>query len=205
MSVFRSNSRPNDSDANRTAEPAARAESDLLSANVNPEAARESMRTTAGASFPPFAEREVRAMPVEAEKCANVIAAGSKWSGTLNIEDSVRIEGQLSGEVNAKGTVHISEGARVEAKIRASFVIVSGAFKGEVRCSERLELLPKSRLEGQIVTKVLNVHEGAVLDGSIQMTAEREPATTARTRETPERNGSDAAPEPTTRSRATTA
>jgi cytoskeletal protein CcmA (bactofilin family) len=157
--------------------------------------------------MPSFGEREVRVLPVEADKCANVIAASSKWSGTLNIEDSVRIEGQLSGEVNAKGTVHISEGARVEAKIRAAFVIVSGAFKGEVRCSERLELMPKSRLEGQIVTKVLNVHEGAILDGSIQMTAEREATTTSRTRETAaERNGADTAAEPTpVRQRSTSA
>jgi len=145
-------------------------------------------------------------MAVEADKCANVIAASSKWSGTLNVEDSVRIEGQLSGEVNAKGTVHISEGARVDAKIRAAFVVVSGAFKGEVRCSERLELLPKSRLEGQIITKVLNVHEGAVLDGSIQMTAEREATTTGRTRDTASAtNGADAAEPTPVRTRTTSA
>jgi cytoskeletal protein CcmA (bactofilin family) len=110
----------------------------------------------------------------------------------------------MSGEIVAKGTVHIAEGARVDAKIRASFVVVSGSFKGEVRCTERLELLPKSRVEGQLVTKVLNVHEGAVVDGSIQMTAETAP----RTRET-ERNGSTAseeAPEPTpVRAKATSA
>jgi len=191
MSVFRNNSRPGDSDPNnRYAEMPARPESvDLL--NKEAQTPQEGARS----ALPPFAERETRPVPTEADKCANVIAAGSKWSGSLNIDDSVRIEGQLSGEVNAKGTVHIAEGARVDAKVRASFVVVSGSFKGEARCSERLELMPKSRVEGQIVTKVLNVHEGAVVDGSIQMTSNRE-ARTPRSKET-ERHRTDHPAEPT--------
>jgi cytoskeletal protein CcmA (bactofilin family) len=107
-----------------------------------------------------------------ADQCANVIASGSKWSGTLNIDDSVRIEGNLTGEIVAKGTVHISDGARVEAKIRAAYIVISGSFKGELRCDERLELMPKSRVEGEMITKLLNVHEGAIVDGSLQMASE---------------------------------
>lgn len=118
-------------------------------------------------------EREVRPQATDPEKCTNVIAASSKWSGSLNVDDSVRVEGQVSGEIVAKGTVHISEGARVDAKVRAAFVVISGSFKGEIRCSERLELLPKSRVEGSLHTKVLNVHEGALVDGTIEMQAER--------------------------------
>jgi cytoskeletal protein CcmA (bactofilin family) len=134
----------------------------------------EEERPAPTSTYTPFAEREGRSAPTDADKCANVIAAGSKWNGSLNIDDSVRIEGQLSGEVVAKGTVHIADGARVDAKVRAAFVIVNGSFKGEVRCSERLELMPKSRVEGAIITKLLTMHEGAIIDGSIQMTPERQ-------------------------------
>jgi cytoskeletal protein CcmA (bactofilin family) len=118
------------------------------------------------------AERDSTLQQSSAEQCPNVIAAGSKWTGSLNISDSVRIEGQLNGEIVAKGTVHIAEGARVEAKIEAAFVVVSGSFKGQVKAGERLELMPKSRVEGELVTKILHVHEGAVVDGTIQMQAE---------------------------------
>jgi len=111
--------------------------------------------------------------PTAPDKCANVIAAGSTWKGTLSIEDSVRIDGRVSGEVEAKGTIHIAEGAVVEAKIRASFVVISGTFKGEVRSLERLELLPHSKVQGDLITKVLNVHEGAVVDGNIRMAGDK--------------------------------
>ena len=182
MSVFR-NPRPGDKDGepNRFGEsslPRPENNGDLLQ-NIPSVEPVEPPRT----SFPSFAEREApRGGPASApgdgrgptplEKCANVIATGSRWNGSMNIEDSVRIEGHVTGEVNAKGTIHIAEGAHVEAKVRAGYVVISGVFKGEVRCDERLELMPKSRVEGEMVTKVLNVHEGAVVDGSIQMANE---------------------------------
>ena len=182
MSVFRNNPRPTENVdvPGRFGETPARADTnnDLLARGQQPEEER--------AAYPSFAERESRPMPTDADKCPNVIAAGSKWSGSLNIDDSVRIEGQVSGEVVAKGTVHIGEGARVEAKIRAAFVVVAGSFKGEVRCDERLELTPKGRVEGDIVTKSLTISEGATIDGSIQMTAPKDRA----------RNGDEAEPAP---------
>lgn len=164
MSLFNPNPRPADS-SNRGARPA-----ETPSTGRVDDVASQDDDVRAGMS--PFMERNAPvtgAGPTDADKCSNVIATGSRWSGTLKIDDSVRIEGQLSGEVDAKGTVHIAEGARVEAKVRAAFVVISGSFKGEVRCTERLELMPRSRVEGQLVTKVLNVHEGAIVDGTIQM------------------------------------
>jgi cytoskeletal protein CcmA (bactofilin family) len=182
MSIFRTNPRPErDGENGRLGEtaaprkdyspdaPAVRAE--FATEPRTPEAAARPFQAAAtAAEREPRPEREVRPVATDPDKCANVVAAGSRWSGSLTIDDSVRIEGQLSGEVNAKGTVHISDGARVEAKIRAAFVVISGSFKGQVRCTERLELMPKSRVEGELITKVLNVHEGAQLDGNIQMT-----------------------------------
>ena len=109
--------------------------------------------------------------PTPPDRCANVIAAGAKWQGTLTVDDSVRIEGNFSGEIRSKGTVHVSEGAQVDAKVRAGFVVVSGNFRGEIRCEQRVDLMPRSRVTGEVITKVLSVHEGAILDGRVQMTA----------------------------------
>jgi cytoskeletal protein CcmA (bactofilin family) len=158
---------------NQPVEQAAPAEN--LLTQVRPEEPREVAREAhREAPREPLAfERDARAIPTPPDKCVNVIAAGSRWKGTLNVPDSVRIDGHVSGEVDAKGTVHISEGAVVEAKVKAAFVVICGAFKGELRCLERLELLPKSKVQGDLVTKVLNVHEGAVIDGSIRMSAEK--------------------------------
>jgi cytoskeletal protein CcmA (bactofilin family) len=131
------------------------------------------------ARTPRVVERDPRTIPTPPERCVDVIAAGSKWKGVLNIQDSVRIEGQVNGEVEAKGTIHIAEGAVVEAKLKAAFIIVAGNFKGEVRCLEKLELLPKSKVQGDLETKMLNVHEGATVDGTIRMTTDKASAAAA--------------------------
>jgi cytoskeletal protein CcmA (bactofilin family) len=107
--------------------------------------------------------------PTPADKCTNVVSAGAKWNGTLTVDDSLRIDGVFSGEVESKGTVHVAEGAQVDAKVRAQYVVVSGEFRGEIRCEQRTDLMPRSRVSGEVYTKVLSVHEGATLDGSVKM------------------------------------
>ncbi len=167
MTFFGSNStRPGARDFSRPARPGAKPE--------------EQAEEAASPAFPaperpdPFNLQTPmpRQGPTPAESCPNVIATGSRWKGNLTIEDSVRVDGQMSGEIEAKGTVHIAESAVVDAKIHAQYVVVSGRFSGEIRCRERLELMPKSRVRGELVTKLLTVHEGAVIDGRIQMTTE---------------------------------
>ena len=108
--------------------------------------------------------------PTPPEKCTNVVAAGAKWKGSLTVDDSVRVEGTFSGEIQTKATVHIVEGAQVDAKVRAAFVVVAGSFQGEIRCEQRVDLTPRSRVTGEIYTKALSVQEGAKLDGRVQMT-----------------------------------
>ena len=128
---------------------------------------------------PAFARQAAVAGPTPPDDCASVVSFGSTWQGTLKIDGSVRIDGQFSGEVEAQDTVHIAEGARVDAKISATYVVVAGSFQGEMHCRERLELLPKSRTRGQLSTKLLIVHEGAFIDGQLHMSAEESAAAVA--------------------------
>jgi cytoskeletal protein CcmA (bactofilin family) len=117
--------------------------------------------------------------PLSPDRCTNVVAAGARWKGTLKVEDSARIDGVFSGEIDAKGTVHVSEGAEVDAKIHAAFVVLSGTFRGEVRAERKAELMPTSRVSGEVMAKALSIHEGAILDGTVQMTDNPRPATQA--------------------------
>src|SRR5438445_5417853 len=106
------------------------------------------------------------------EDCSSVIGAGSVWQGNFSTDGSVRLEGKVSGEVKAAGTVHITDGAQVNAVIQARFVVIGGAFDGQLYCSERLELLPSSRMKGSITTPQISVGEGAFIDGEIHMVEE---------------------------------
>ncbi|MEX0682286.1 MAG: polymer-forming cytoskeletal protein [Dehalococcoidia bacterium] len=100
---------------------------------------------------------------------ASVIGAESSWQGNFSTEGSVRVEGTVSGEIRAAGTVFISNGAEVKATVYGHFVIIAGSFDGKLYCTERLELQPSSKIKGAIHTKALSVGEGAFIDGEIHM------------------------------------
>jgi cytoskeletal protein CcmA (bactofilin family) len=137
--------------------------------------------------------------PVAPDKCTNVLAAGARWKGSLKVEDSARIDGVFSGDIDAKGTVYVSEGAEVDAKIHAAFVVISGSFKGEIRADRKAELMPTSRVSGEVMAKVLSVHEGATLDGTVQMTSDSVRSISASRGSAASRNGATPDAEPAER------
>ncbi|HVP05279.1 MAG TPA: polymer-forming cytoskeletal protein [Dehalococcoidia bacterium] len=110
--------------------------------------------------------------PATPDQCASVVGAGTTWQGTLTSDGSVRLDGKVSGEVKAAGTVHITEGAQVNAVVQAKYVVVAGTFDGQLYASSRLELLPSSRVKGSITTPQISVGEGAFIDGEIHMVEE---------------------------------
>src|SRR5712691_8644200 len=113
-----------------------------------------------------------KSRPTPAEECSNVISAGSRWEGRLKIEGSVRVEGQLAGEIESTETVHIAEGADVDAKVAADYVVIAGTFRGEIICQERLELMSTSRIFGELIAKSITVQEGAFIEGQLHMLTE---------------------------------
>lgn len=105
----------------------------------------------------------------------SILSVGSSWQGTLKIDGSVRIDGQMTGEIEAKETVYVAETARMNAKVRAAFVVIAGTFEGEVDCSERLQVMPSGRVKAELTTKSLTVFEGAVIEGQVRMTRTEAP------------------------------
>jgi cytoskeletal protein CcmA (bactofilin family) len=133
---------------------------------------------------------ELRPSMAASDDYASVIGAESVWQGNFSSEGSIRIDGKVSGEIRAAGTVLISTGAEVKATVYGNFVIVAGSFDGKLYCTERLELQPSSRIKGAIHTKALSVGEGAFIDGEIHMgdvkeVLDTEPVSAS----TPHRNG----------------
>jgi cytoskeletal protein CcmA (bactofilin family) len=123
------------------------------------------------ASFQPAPKRweDQIERPASPDDCSSTLGAGSVWQGNFQTDGSVRLDGKVSGEVKAAGTVHITQGAQVNAVIQARFVVIAGSFDGQLYCSERLELLPTSRIKGSMTTPQISVGEGAFIDGEIHM------------------------------------
>ena len=97
------------------------------------------------------------------------LGQGSRVEGKLTFEGSVRIDGQVEGEISAQDTVIIGEGAEVTAQIHANTVVVQGRVNGDITARKRVELKAPATVVGNLSTPSLVIHEGVVFEGHCAM------------------------------------
>ena len=61
----------------------------------------------------------------------------------------------------------ISESAHVTGKVEADHVIINGQVDGPVHARVMLEMQPKARITGDVTYKLLEMHQGALVDGRL--------------------------------------
>jgi cytoskeletal protein CcmA (bactofilin family) len=91
----------------------------------------------------------------------SLVGEGMSVRGELSFADGLRIDGEVIGDV-------ISENARVQGKVKAGHVIISGEVLGPVHSDVLLELQPKARVIGDVRYEALEMHQGAVIEGELR-------------------------------------
>src|ERR1051326_3115915 len=61
------------------------------------------------------------------------IGKGSRLNGHLSFEGSVRVYGEVEGEIEAGEAVIVRRGGRVLAEVRANEVVIEGEVKADVQ------------------------------------------------------------------------
>jgi cytoskeletal protein CcmA (bactofilin family) len=101
-----------------------------------------------------------------------VVGRGARLEGTVTTAGSLRIDGQVTGNIAAEGDVTLSSPSEVEAEIEGQNVVVAGKFKGNITARAKAELAQGGRVEGNIRSRVLVVSEGAAFSGQSFMDQE---------------------------------
>ncbi len=107
--------------------------------------------------------------PSSAREVQAHLGVGSRVEGKLTFEGSVRVDGQIEGEISAQDTVIIGEGAELTAQITANVIIVHGRVTGDLTARKRVELKAPAALTGNVSTPSLVIHEGVAFEGHCTM------------------------------------
>jgi cytoskeletal protein CcmA (bactofilin family) len=99
------------------------------------------------------------------------IDQGSDFEGKLSFKDTVRIDGHFRGEITSENTLIVGESGEVEASIRSRTVMIGGTVDGNIKASHQLVLHKTAVVNGDVEAGTLVVEDGAVLNGSITMSA----------------------------------
>lgn len=106
-----------------------------------------------------------------AEIFSSIIGHTLKIEGDLLINDSIRIDGTINGNVvqesNSQATVAIVDGAIVNGKVFASKVIISGEVRGDIISTHRIELLSTALVHGDIQYSSIALEAGARIHGTL--------------------------------------
>jgi cytoskeletal protein CcmA (bactofilin family) len=98
-----------------------------------------------------------------------IISNGVNIEGKVTSTGSIRVDGSLKGDLNAKGNVTVGEQGNINGEISANIVTIGGKVIGTVNAKEKLVLETKCILKGDIITKLLVIEAGAKFDGKSNM------------------------------------
>ena len=102
----------------------------------------------------------------------SLVGEGTAVRGDLCFQEGLRIDGEVHGDILAEGdrrsVVVVSEKARVTGKVKAAHVIINGEVRGPVFSDELLELQPRARVHGDVTYRMLEMHPGALVDGTLK-------------------------------------
>ena len=104
-------------------------------------------------------------------KIESLIGEDTTIEGNILFTGGLRIDGVVKGNVCSTDekltTLELSENAKIEGQIRVSHAILNGTVIGPVFGSEFVELLPKSKVTGDVHYNNLEIHLGALIQGNL--------------------------------------
>ncbi|MCC7370126.1 MAG: polymer-forming cytoskeletal protein [Chloroflexi bacterium] len=104
------------------------------------------------------------------ERGETVIGEGASVEGAVRSDRSIRIRGNVQGEVESKQRVTVEESAQVQARISGEHVTVLGEVNGAIDCTGRLEIASSGKVTGEVTAGTLVIQEGAFFEGQLKMT-----------------------------------
>ena len=99
--------------------------------------------------------------------------------GSIRGEEDLQIEGSMKGNIELqKHNFRVGSSGQMEGEITARNVSVSGEFKGNIECHEKVEITREADFYGEIKAKSISVEDGAYIKGVIELNREpnRKPA-----------------------------
>ncbi len=100
------------------------------------------------------------------QKITGFFDKDTEFKGDLSFKGSFRIDGYFKGTIVSDSMLVIGEQGKVEADVRAGYVVINGEIKGTIRAEDKVEIHSRGRVFGAIIAPKLIVDEGAYLEAN---------------------------------------
>jgi len=111
-----------------------------------------------------------------------LIAENVTIEGSINFSGGIQINGHLIGDLLAEGDpdarLWITEQGKVTGDVKVPSITVNGTVEGDVYAAERLELAGNAKVNGNVYYKVIEMAQGAVVNGGLHKQEETKASVT---------------------------
>lgn len=98
------------------------------------------------------------------------LGSDSSIEGTIEFQGTIRLDGRAKGKISSNGgTLIVGEEAVIHADIIAGTIIVMGEVSGSINATERLEVYPPGRVNGDVQAAIISIEPGGILNGNCSM------------------------------------
>jgi len=96
-----------------------------------------------------------------------IFGASAKIEGIFEVEESIEVQCEISGELRIGGTLVIGERGRVSADVTTVNAVINGTYAGNLKASGSVEVAATGRVSGTLESSELVIAKGAVFTGSV--------------------------------------
>jgi cytoskeletal protein CcmA (bactofilin family) len=101
-----------------------------------------------------------------------IIGKGTVVEGTLKIQNSLRLDGKITGQVLTTDSLIVGKEGEIDGEVRVKNAVVGGLVKGQIFASGKVTLEARSVVTGEVKTAKLAINDGAKFEGHCVMTEE---------------------------------
>ena len=87
--------------------------------------------------------------------------------GDIESGGFTRIDGDLHGDLTARGRVVIGENACLKSHVSGTAITIGGVVYGNIIATERLTLLSTGLIVGDVITRRIQVDDGCLVHGKV--------------------------------------
>jgi cytoskeletal protein CcmA (bactofilin family) len=105
------------------------------------------------------------------EGIETLIGQGCRIEGNVVFRGGLRVDGHIIGDVRAEpqgtGYVILPPQGRIEGDVQAAHIVVSGQVVGNLHAGDRVELLARARIIGDIAYAAMTMQAGCSVSGKL--------------------------------------
>ena len=117
-----------------------------------------------------MSSQQRRRMMDQADELPTLVGEGAHVCGNLEGRGHLVVYGVVEGDSDFNGGVVVAERGRWIGTLTAVDVVISGTVDGDVVARSRLELGPTARVTGSLTAAKIAIAEGALVEGSLNIT-----------------------------------